>query len=71
MTESTILYDDIEAIMYAIWLMTALGVPWAWKKWRGGRQVAWEAQRGGGMKGGIESMVKIDEEIIVRVRDCR
>ena len=35
-------YDQcgMETALYGIWLMSVLGTPWAWKKFRGG-QVPW------------------------------
>ena len=33
--------QGIQEIVYGIWFLHVLGTPWAWKKFRGGRQAAW------------------------------
>ena len=31
----------IEEVMFNVWFLQALGVPWAWHKFRGGDRVPW------------------------------
>ena len=32
---------SIEEILFGIWFLTSLGVPWAWRKFRGGTSLSW------------------------------